>query len=90
MDGAGSSVAAECRVTGSRGLRWRSDPSRAAALAPRNLVALVTANQRGAECHSASTAEAVRKECGSSSEAVRKSCGGSAEAVRKSCEKLRR
>ena len=41
--------------------------------------------QKGADCHSASSAEAVRKQCGSSAEAVRKQCGSSAEAVRKQC-----
>ena len=50
--------------------------------------------QRGADCHSASSAEAVRKQCGSSAEAVRKSCGSSAEVMRNGCggnsEKLRK
>ena len=50
---------------------------------PRCLLALPT--QRGPDCHSASSAEAVRKQCGSSAEAVRKSCGSSAEVMRNGC-----
>ena len=50
--------------------------------------------QRAPDCHSASSAEAVRKQCGSSAGAVRKSRGSSAEVMRNGCggnsEKMRK